>query len=118
MRKNKLIELLSQIPGNPEIMLWNGFVEDYNKIDPEITEMRLVKHSREFLSRAHRPEEKPPTHDEVEESFREQEWEFPNQFVKPEYYKDWYGKHQKTVYVLSGKRRHKEYWDRAGSLSY
>ena len=32
MRKDKLIELLSAIPGNPEIALWNGSVGDYHHI--------------------------------------------------------------------------------------
>lgn len=28
MRKNKLIDILNQIEGNPDILLYNGFVDD------------------------------------------------------------------------------------------
>lgn len=28
MRKNQLIELLQQLKGNPEIVVWNGLVGD------------------------------------------------------------------------------------------
>lgn len=29
MKKNELIELLSQMKGNPDVVVWNGFVEDW-----------------------------------------------------------------------------------------
>ena len=32
MRKNQLIKLLQEIKGNPEVMVWNGFVDDYMPI--------------------------------------------------------------------------------------
>lgn len=43
MRKNKLIELLHKIEGNPDIVLWNGIVGDYQSIDPCFVEGKLVK---------------------------------------------------------------------------
>jgi len=32
MRKNDLIKLPNQIEGNPEVVLWNGYVGDYTNI--------------------------------------------------------------------------------------
>lgn len=43
MKKDKLIELLSSIEGNPEIVMWNGFVGDYMHISPKFVEDKLVK---------------------------------------------------------------------------
>ena len=43
MKKNKLIELLQAVEGNPEILLWNGYVGDYMDIDKELAERSLVK---------------------------------------------------------------------------
>lgn len=47
MRKNQLIEILKSIKGNPEIMLWNGLVEDIQPIEKEILECKLYKLSFE-----------------------------------------------------------------------
>lgn len=32
MKKNKLIEILQQIEGNPDVTIWNGYAEDYQNI--------------------------------------------------------------------------------------
>ncbi len=45
MRKNKLIEVLSSIKGNPEIVLWNGMVGDWMDISPKLVEGDLVRQS-------------------------------------------------------------------------
>ena len=42
MRKNDLIKLLSDIDGNPEIVLWNGYTQDFMKVD-RLVESDLVK---------------------------------------------------------------------------
>ena len=42
MRKNDLIKLLSEIDGNPEIVLWNGYAQDFMKVD-RLVESDLVK---------------------------------------------------------------------------
>ena len=44
MRKNQLIEMLQNIKGNPEIHMWNGFVEDYQPINKELVEVDLHKY--------------------------------------------------------------------------
>ena len=43
MRKNDLIKLLQTIEGNPDIVLWNGIVGDYQNISTELVEGELVK---------------------------------------------------------------------------
>lgn len=43
MRKSKLIELLTALPGNPDIKLWNGFVQDWVEVSPNIVEVELVR---------------------------------------------------------------------------
>ena len=43
MKKNKLIEMLNSIEGNPEIFLWNGYVSDYMDIDKLPVPTSLVK---------------------------------------------------------------------------
>ena len=48
MRKNDLIKLLQTIEGNPEIVLWNGFVGDYQNISPKLVEGDLVKKTLEY----------------------------------------------------------------------
>lgn len=45
MKKNDLIKLLSELKGNPEVVLWNGFVEDYMNIKG-LTEGHLTKQSQ------------------------------------------------------------------------
>lgn len=42
MKKDKLIELLSQIKGNPDIYLWNGFVGDYVDVVSKFITCELV----------------------------------------------------------------------------
>ena len=48
MRKSNLITLLNTIPGNPQIKLWNGFVQDWVDIDPELQTLRLVRMTKEY----------------------------------------------------------------------
>lgn len=47
MLKNQLIEILKNIKGNPEIMIWNGIVEDVQPIAKEVVECKLYKMSFE-----------------------------------------------------------------------
>jgi hypothetical protein len=47
MRKSELIKLLSEIKGNPEVVLWNGFVSDYQHVSPNFIEAGLVKQTFE-----------------------------------------------------------------------
>lgn len=45
MKKNKLIELLQAIKGNPDILFYNGFAEDWQEIIPKLNEQILFKES-------------------------------------------------------------------------
>ena len=66
MRKNKLIELLHKIEGNPDIVLWNGIVGDYQNIDPCFVEGELVKKTlAEYIENCR-----------VEQCVKLKDWEF------------------------------------------
>ena len=43
MKKNDLIKLLNTIEGNPDVVLWNGFVGDYQDISKELVKDDLLK---------------------------------------------------------------------------
>jgi hypothetical protein len=43
MRKNDLIKMLTELEGNPEVVLWNGMVGDYMHIDSKFIEGSLVR---------------------------------------------------------------------------
>ena len=123
MRKMALIKLLESIKGNPEVVLWNGFVGDWQSIDQNIEQIKLVKHSREFLEFTinHQNTElglPPLSEDEITARVKEEEWDLPNQFVEPERLNDWYGSRRKRLVVLSGKARGKSTWDRLGTIEY
>ena len=47
MKKSKLIEMLNQLEGDPEIKLWNGMVGDWMDIDRELVPSDLVKQTLE-----------------------------------------------------------------------
>lgn len=119
MRKNELIELLQKLPGNPEVVIWNGFVGDWHKISKTINPVELVKESREFIKQTWFREDPSTTEEEVERRFKKQEWDFPNEFISSiDQYNRCYGKHKKTIYVLEGMRRGKKVWDRMGDMEY
>jgi len=48
MCKNDLIKLLQTIEGNTDIVLWNGFVGDYQDISKELVKGELVKISLDW----------------------------------------------------------------------
>lgn len=131
MKKNKLIELLQKIEGNPEIYLWNGFVGDWCDIDGNFIDNELVKETFEHkLSclegewcRDNNTFEIP---DDVkislttiaEKQFKAQQWELPNQWVDSKEFVKWYGKHKKRIVIINHKERGKSYWDRMGDMNY
>jgi len=32
MKKSKLIEMLNSLPGDPDVLLWNGWVDDWQDL--------------------------------------------------------------------------------------
>lgn len=129
MKKNKLIELLQNIKGNPDIKMWNGLVEDW--MDIGIVKSELVKRCEEHIRWSIETEWKHnnksleiPANvqqhlDEIiKQQVREEEWEFPNPYLDEEAEKRWYGKRKKKVVLIDAKPRNKTYADRLGKISY
>lgn len=129
MKKNKLIELLQAIDGNPEVKLWNGMVGDW--MDVSLVESELVRESEEFLRWWIEAEWKQDNKTEtipsdvqkeldavIKERCKNREWDFPNQYVSPEDEKRWYGNNRKKVLLIDGKKRGKTTWDRLGDIGY
>lgn len=77
MRKNTLIKLLTSIKGNPDIVLWNGLVGDYQDIDSELIEGSLVKQTLKEYIESYR----------AEQCVAHKDWEFkfsPDRLIKLE----------------------------------
>lgn len=110
MRKNDIITILQKIKGNPEIMLWNGFVEDCVPINPEIHTQVLLKEKasilRMMLEHCNVPEER------ILERIKKRKWEYRLTEEFTENYE------KKTVYVIQPKITGKKYRDRLGSMEY
>lgn len=133
MRKNDLIKLLESVKGNPEVMLWNGFVEDVVPLSKDYTEETLYKHSKEFLMSALEGEYR-RDHDinysiplseeaiktikeKTENAYRNTEYTLPNPFLGFEEYKNWYGR-KKSILILQPKLVGKTCFDRIGEINY
>ena len=131
MKKNKLIELLQKIDGNPDIYLWNGFVSDWMDINPDFIESELVKESVGWKFECLKMEwcRDNNTFDvpsEVLSSLNElaiklaskEKWDFPNRYVEESEFKKWYGKSKKRIILIDSKRKGATYSDRIGDMSY
>lgn len=132
MTKNKLIEMLNNIKGNPEIVVWNGLVEDYMPVEG-LQEGILVKEQEEFLYNTLvgercrylktfdlSQEELDRCKVSAEDIYKRQRYERANPFVSEEDFSRWYGrpsKAKKVVYVVP-KVLGKKYEDRIGSVRY
>lgn len=127
MRKNKLIEILSELDGNPEIFLWNGFVGDYQHISKDLVESCLVKQTlHDYLNicllRARKSNgiEYNFTKEQIKElttSYKNHiEWE-ENSYVTDEDVQNKFYK-KKKVYYINARLRGIDTFDRAGDISY
>ena len=127
MKKVKLIKLLEDIPGNPDILLWNGYVQDWMPINPKIVRQLLVKESFEHYCESVRIEEcidkkdwsqllSEETVEQLKQSYKEFDWEF-NNFITQELLdtKEYFSK---PVYFLQSKPRGISTFDRLGAISY
>lgn len=99
MRKSKLIALLNAVKGNPEVYLWNGFVEDFVDIEPVFQKDVLYKP----LSW---PGGKPT------------KWTLRNANVRNRELQDFYEKRTKHIILLDSKRRGEVSYDRLGKIEY
>lgn len=130
LKKSELIAMLNKLEGDPDLLMWNGFVGDWHDIEI-VQGSKLVKHSLCHLFKAikHKrmgdkksfkldKEELKYCYKLAKKQYHTQEWEFPNCFVEQEKYEDWYGDNQRDVVMIQGKNRGKECYDRLGSMSY
>lgn len=92
MKKNKLIQILQNMKGNPDIKVWNGYAGDWQDFD--LVEQELVKESEEFIrwwieaewkqenKNSIIPEDVQKELDEIiTRRVKEREWDFPNHYV-------------------------------------
>lgn len=128
MKKDKLIKLLEALPGNPDIVLWNGMVGDWMDVAPALVEASLVKMSFEAYVRHVEFEHKrdrndfdfklsPEQIEELKKSYRKHyQWEC-NEFVTAKDVKN--GTYtKKRVWYINAKRRGVSTWDRLGDIEY
>ena len=127
MKKNDLIKMLNSIDGNPDIVLWNGFVQDYQEISKELVKGELVKQTLDWYLETCR----------MERCVEEKDWKYQlsEDEIKEcrEYYKNFtYAQNQyvteediklkryraKKVVYLQPKFSNKTYYDRLGSVEY
>lgn len=126
MKKNDLIKLLQGIEGNPEVMLWNGYVNDFMKVGG-VSERDLVKMTFEHYAEMCRLKDCSDLQDwnhqhtaedlaNLQQHYKKHEWEH-NPYV---YKEDIAAKHykKKRVVYINAKLRGKTMSDRLGSVSY
>ncbi|UNY40408.1 hypothetical protein KLEP7_gp71 [Pseudaeromonas phage vB_PpeM_ KLEP7] len=131
MRKNQLIKLLQEIKGNPEVMVWNGLVDDYMPLGSVDTNI-LYKQSIEFIysnlvysyQERNNSFDRPPI--EVQEKlkekaialFKKETYELPNMFLDQDQFSDWYGNNKKTIISLNPKPTGKVSEGRSCNITY
>jgi hypothetical protein len=126
MRKQALIEMLSKIEGNPEIKLWNGYVQDWVDIDSEFVPVRLIKETLDYHLEMCRLEKCRDAGDYTLELSAEYlqkikqnsklSWEL-NEYVNSDDIKSKKYK-AKKVYIIQAKKKGVNTFDRAGSIQY
>jgi hypothetical protein len=130
MKKNQLIEQLQKIKGNPEIKMWNGYVDDWMNI--QLCEQEFVKESEDFIrwsiemawkernQKWEIPEEAQIQIEEViKERLKDRQWELPNQYLQTKEDEErWYAKNKKKFVLINGKTRGKSIEDRLGKVHY
>lgn len=130
MKKNDLIKKLKQIKGNPDIVVWNGFVQDFNHIGG-IEPTFLYRECREHLITAMKYEiwqyNKELSNEQllervdmklVDEDMSNREWEFPNSMFDERLMKSVYGDEKKAIIMIVPKKRDKSTCDRLGTMRY
>lgn len=127
MKKSDLIALLNSIEGNPEIKLWNGFVEDWVDIENKLHPLELVKLTKaEYIKRITMQEcirkkdwNYELSEDEiekVEKLYNQMKWEY-KQFVTSEDIEQ--GRYKvKNVFLLQAKIKGEKTFDRCGDIEY
>lgn len=126
MKKSKLIEMLNSLPGDPDVLLWNGWVDDWQDlslVQGALTRMtfdaycRSIRYERIFATGDilyQIPDEEIP---ELKKCYKKHiAWE-DNQCVTPEDIES--KRYQvKTVVFLDAKTRGKKAQDRLGTIEF
>lgn len=132
MKKSELIKKLNEINGDPEVLVWNGFVGDYQKVSSNVEETMLFKECADsiFKNLVFEEMKNRKSFDELPEDLMvklraeakeyasKREWELRNLHFDDETVKRVYGKNKKKVVILELKNRGKEAFDRLGTFSY
>lgn len=132
MKKSELIKKLNEINGDPEVLVWNGFVGDYQKVSSNVEETILFKECTDsiFKNLVFEEMKNRKSFDELPEDLMvklraeakeyasKREWELRNLHFDDETAKRVYGKNKKKVVILELKNRGKEAFDRLGTFSY
>ena len=127
MRKNTLIEKLQALEGNPQVVLWNGFVQDYVDIGDMVTfplykmslsyylEVCRLEHCRDIDDWSYQPSEERLEY--LKRKYKEVvDWK-ANDYITDEDLKA--GRYtQKKVFVIDAKTKGKKTRDRLGEISY
>ena len=127
MRKNDLIKLLQTIEGNPDIVLWNGIVRDYQHISTELVEVELVKktlkcyleHNRMVRCLKKKDWQYQLTTEEVEyltNIYKTFDYEQNNSVTQEDIKEKRYMK--KRVIYIQPKLKNKKCYDRLGTIEY
>lgn|SRR5574343_207230 len=125
MKKNDLIKLLENIKGNPDVVLWNPYVEDYNPIFGVQTDT-LYKESVSFIEDWLKAEiyQKEKRWELTEEELKSIElkakqihknkkYDQPNPYVLDAEKDRWYQKRTKKIIVISPKKTGKVSYGRS-----
>lgn len=127
MKKDKLIKLLLSIEGNPDILLWNGYVGDWTDIKA-LEESDLVKMTKDYYIASVELEEKINKGDSdytLPESEKEKlhtsykkdiSWQTNEYITHDDIKKKRYDK--KRIIYIKPKLRGKNMTDRYGSIEY
>ena len=127
MRKNDLIKLLQGLKGNPEIGVWNGYVEDFMVVG-ELIETNLVKKTFDFYQKGVTLQEKCKTGDlsyvmsdqgiqDLKGMYNTYiDWEMNEYVGQEDVDEKRYSK--KRMVLIQPKVRGKSTFDRSGRISY
>lgn len=112
MKKSKLIKLLNEIEGDPDVMIWNGYADDFNPIDA-VEQDILYKESVEHLIRCLKHEycldkkcfdlNEDETNTIIEQAkhlHKKREYGLPNPYVIESEKYNWYQKKTKKVVTI------------------
>lgn len=128
MKKSKLIKMLQEIEGDPEIKLWNGYVGDWVDILPAIEKVSLVRMTQEYWLESCRLEDclnlKDFTYqlsvaetDALKKNYKNIcKWELNGYVTNEDIARKKYA--TKPVYILQAKLKGETNFDRLGDLKY